>query len=280
MTQPADETDLSAAIQAVYHGPFDEFVGRRDALAQQLRAEKRRDDAAMVKALRKPTRMAWVLNRVVAEDPESLSRLNAAIADAQTAVDLRPAFEAVKEAVRAVAAAGARVAVRAEHPLEPNAIGAAIHAIISDAGAFAEFRAGRLVDIPAGGGLDLLITLRPSPLPPAAPLPAATPSRPEIEPPKEDPRAGLAAEARAELLRAEESLVAAREEAERASRSVRDTQARVDAAEHALRQATSELEARRKESELARRHADSSATKLDAAQRACDRARAHTAEFE
>ncbi len=281
MTTPADDTDLSAAILAVYHAPLDEFVGQRDALAKRLRAEKRRDDAALVKALRKPTRMAWVLNRVVAEDPESLSRLNAAIAEAQNAVDLRTAFEAVKAAVRGVAAAGARVAVRAEHPLEPNAIAAAVHAIISDAGAFAEFRAARLVDIPEGGGLDLLISLRPPPPSPApAPEPPAKPSPPEIEAPKEDHRIALAAAARADLRRAEELLAAAHERAQQASGSVRDAQARLDAAEQALRRAQSDVEARRQDAERARRHAESSATNLDAAQRAVDDARARTAEFE
>lgn len=273
-------SDLSAAILAVYQGPYDEFVSRRDALAKQLRAEKRRDDAVLVKALRKPTRMAWVLNRVDAEDPESLSRLNAAIAGAQNAVDLRTAFEALKDAVRAVAAAGARVAVRAEHPLEPNAIAGAIQAIISDAGALAEFRAGRLVDVPAGGGLDLLITLRLPPSPAGTSEPVATPSRPEIEPPKEDPRTALAAAARSELLRAEESLAAAREEAEQANGSVRDAQAKLEAAEQALLHAKSELEARRQDSERARRHAESRATSLEAAQRAFDSARGRAAEFE
>jgi type IV secretory pathway VirB10-like protein len=269
---------------AVYRGPFDEFVGRRDALAKQLRADKRRDDAALVKALRKPSRMAWVLNRVVAEDPESLSGLNAAIAEAQSAVDLRAAFEGVKAAVRAVAAAGARIAVRAEHPLEPNAIAAAINAVISDASAFAEFRSGRLVDIPEGGGLDLLITLRPppppAPAPAPAPEPATRPAPPEIEPPKEDPRSALAAAARAELRRAEELLAAAREDAEQASGSARAAQARLDAAEQALLDAKSEVEARRQDSERARQRAESSAASLVAAQRACDSARARTAAFE
>ena len=129
MTEPPPETDLPTAILAVYQAPFDEFVSRRDALAKQLRAEKRRDDAALVKALRKPSRMAWTLNGVVGEAPESIDRLGAAIAGAQTATDLRTALETVKEAVRAVAAVGARVAVRAGYPIEPNAIAAAVHAI-------------------------------------------------------------------------------------------------------------------------------------------------------
>src|SRR5262245_62268825 len=184
LTQPPTETDLATAILAVYQGPLEEFVSRRDALVKRMRAEKRSDDAALVRALRKPSRMAWVLNHVVGEDPESIDRLGAAIAGAQTAGDLRTALEKVKEAVRDVAAVGARVAVRAGHPIEPNAIATAVHAIIGDASAIAEFRAGRLVDVPEGGGLDLLIALAPNPSP-AGTSPPPKPPGQATEPPKE-----------------------------------------------------------------------------------------------
>jgi hypothetical protein len=46
-------------------------------------------------------------------------------------------LETVKAAVRDVAAAGARVAIRARHPIEANAIATAVHAVIGDASAFA-----------------------------------------------------------------------------------------------------------------------------------------------
>ena len=279
MTEPPPETDLPTAILAVYQAPFDEFVSRRDALAKQLRAEKRRDDAALVKALRKPSRMAWTLNGVVGEAPESIDRLGAAIAGAQTATDLRTALETVKEAVRAVAAVGARVAVRAGYPIEPNAIAAAVHAIIGDASAFAEFRAGRLVDVPEGGGLDMLIALSPSPSP-AATIPSPKPPPRAPEPPKDDPRVALAASARADLRRAEESLGAAREQLDQATASVRDTTTRLEAAEQAVVRAQEELEARRKEAERTRRHAESASADLEKAQQAFDRARARMTEFE
>jgi len=279
VTEPPPETDLPTAILAVYQAPFDEFVSRRDALAKQLRAEKRRDDAALVKALRKPSRMAWTLNGVVGEAPESIDRLGAAIAGAQTATDLRTALETVKEGVRAVAAVGARVAVRAGYPIEPNAIAAAVHAIIGDASAFAEFRAGRLVDVPEGGGLDMLIALSPSPSP-AATIPSPKPPPRAPEPPKDDPRVALAASARADLRRAEESLGAAREQLDQATASVRDTTTRLEAAEQAVVRAQEELEARRKEAERTRRHAESASADLEKAQQAFDRARARMTEFE
>jgi len=279
VTEPPPETDLPTAILAVYQAPFDEFVSRRDALAKQLRAEKRRDDATLVKALRKPSRMAWTLNGVVGEAPDSIDRLGAAIAGAQTATDLRTALETVKEAVRAVAAVGARVAVRAGYPIEPNAIAAAVHAIIGDASAFAEFRAGRLVDVPEGGGLDMLIALSPSPSP-AATIPSPKPPPRAPEPPKDDPRVALAASARADLRRAEESLGAAREQLDQATASVRDTTTRLEAAEQAVVRAQQELEARRKEAERTRRHAESASADLEKAQQAFDRARARMTEFE
>ncbi len=285
MTEPSAETDLPTAILAVYQAPFDEFVSRRDALVKQLRAEKRRDDATLVKALRKPSRMAWTLNGVVGENPESINRLGAAITGAQTAADLRTALETVKEAVRAVAAVGARVAVRAGYPIEPNAIGAAVHAIIGDASAFAEFRAGRLVDVPEGGGLDMLIALSPSASPaatipaPAATIPSPKPPPRATEPPKEDPRVALAASARADLRRAEESLGAAREQLEQATDSVRDTTTRLEAAEQAVVRAQAELDARRKDAERTRRHAESAAADLEKAQQSFDRARARMAEL-
>ena len=283
VTPPPAETDLATAILAVYQGPFEEFVSRRDALVKQMRAEKRPDDAALVKALRKPSRMAWVLNRIVGEDPESIDRLGAAIARAQTAADLRTALETVKEAVRAVAAVGARVAVRAGNPIEPNAIATAIHAIIGDASALAEFRAGRLVDVPEGGGLDLLIALSPNPSPagtPPSPKLSDRATEPPTEPPKENPRAALSASARAELHRAENSLGAAREQLEQATNSVRETKAKLDAAEQVVIRAQSEVEARRKDAERAQRNAGSAAADVEEARRAFDKARLRMAELE
>ena len=85
MTQPLDPNELETAILAVYRGPLEEFVTRRDALVKQLRAAKQREDADRVKALRKPSRTAWVLDNIVHEDPASIDQLAAAIDAGQTA---------------------------------------------------------------------------------------------------------------------------------------------------------------------------------------------------
>ena len=279
MTQPSIETDLATAILTVYQAPLEDFISRRDALAKQLRAEKRRDDAALVKALRKPSRLAWALDGVVHEDPGSIEHLAVAIGEAQIGADLRTALDRVKEAVRAVAGAGARVAVRGGHPIEPNALAAAVHAIIGDASAFAEFRAGRLVEVPEGGGLNLLFALTASPSSTkAASSPSAAP--PAIEPVKADPRVELAASARTELRRAEKLLAEMRGQSDHAMESLRDANARLDIAERALLHAQAELEARRDDVERMQRHAQSTAANLEEAQRVFDDARTRVAEFE
>jgi hypothetical protein len=54
-----------AAVDRLYGLPREEFVGERDALAKQLRADGHRDEATAVKALPKPTVAAWAVNQAV-----------------------------------------------------------------------------------------------------------------------------------------------------------------------------------------------------------------------
>src|SRR5262249_27986491 len=148
----------------------------------------------------------WMLDTLVHEDSASIEQLAAAIGAAQTGTDLRTALEAVKAAVRDVAAAGARVAIRAGHPIEANAIATAVYAAIGDASAFAEVRAGRLVDVPEGGGLDMLTAIQVI-APPTTASSSPPPTRePVMVAPRPEPAtqgAELARAARAELHRAE-----------------------------------------------------------------------------
>jgi hypothetical protein len=278
MTQPPDPSELETALLAVYRGPLEEFVSRRDALTKALRAAKRREDADRVKALRKPSRTAWVLDNVVHEDPLVLEQLAAAINAAQTVqsgADLRTVLETVRSAVRAVAAAGARVAMRAGHPIDANELATAVHAVIGDATAFRDLRAGRLVDVPDGGGLDILtaITIIPPTSPPIAP-PEPEPARAEPSAQQATERAELAIAARADLLRAEASLAEARDQSDRAEQSVRNAQAKLHTAEKALLHAQAEAQARRADVERARRDAETAAAHVRAAERAVADARA------
>jgi len=253
MTESQESSELEAAMLAVYRGPLEEFVSRRDALVKQLRAAKRREDADRVKAVRKPSRTAWVLDNIVHEDPLVLEQLSATISAAQTVqsgADMRAAMENVRSAIRDVAAAGARVAIRAGQPIDASTLVTAVHAVIGETSAFSDLRAGRLVDVPDGGGLDILSAITISVSSPAAvaassvapsPQPAAAPAarRPNVEPSAQEvARAAKEAEraiaARADLERAEASLADAREQLERARRDAEEAAARVRDAERAV----------------------------------------------
>jgi hypothetical protein len=98
------------AVDRLYGVPRDAFIGERDALARELRGAKRRDEAAAVKALPKPTVAAWAVNQAVRSQQRSARELweaGDALAAAQEAVlagkgsgaDLRTAGERERTAV-------------------------------------------------------------------------------------------------------------------------------------------------------------------------------------
>ena len=58
----------------LYGLPGAEFVAARDALARSLAKDKQRDEAAAVKALRRPTRSAEVLNELARSEPKAVKR--------------------------------------------------------------------------------------------------------------------------------------------------------------------------------------------------------------
>ena len=287
MTEPQETSELEAAMVAVYRGPLEEFVRRRDALVKELRAAKRREDADRVKALRKPSRTAWVLDSIVHDDPSVLEQLSAAISAAQTVhsgADLRTAMENVRAAIRDVAAAGARAAIRAGQPMDASALVTAMHAVIGETSAFSDLRAGRLVDVPDGGGLDILSAITISVAsPPAVAASSAAPSprptaTPVATPPNDGPsavevaRAAKEAErvaaALADLQRAEASLADAREESQRMDQLARGAREKLDAAERALVEAQAEVQARRADVEHAARNAETMAQKVRDAEQA------------
>ena len=82
-------TDLDTLVDELYALPLDRFVPERAVLVKQLRAEGRREDAAMVAALTKPSIVAWAVNQVVRALPDAATTLWAAgdaVLDAQSRV--------------------------------------------------------------------------------------------------------------------------------------------------------------------------------------------------
>ena len=208
--------DVDDAIRALYAGDHADFVKGRATLAKE-----HKERAAELKALRKPERRAWTLDRAASEDPDALARFVAAagaVADAQErGGDLRAATTALRDAVRALAA----------RTPDPGVATADLVAVVADPDALDALRAGRLVAIPEAGGFGPL---------PAGPAPA--------RPAGDDP-AGDAAERKAERAR-QAALAKARKAAEKevaAAEAALDKAARArEAAEQAEREAAERLD--------------------------------------
>jgi hypothetical protein len=75
-------SDLLADAKAeLYRADPDDFMPRRQQLVAQAREAGETDVAKQIGALRKPTRSAWVVNRLVRADPEVTARLAALSAE-------------------------------------------------------------------------------------------------------------------------------------------------------------------------------------------------------
>ena len=54
--------ELESAIDRLYQQPADAFTGARNALAAEWKAKGDKDASARIKALGKPTAVAWAVN--------------------------------------------------------------------------------------------------------------------------------------------------------------------------------------------------------------------------
>jgi len=78
---------LEDAKAELYEADPDGFTARRQELADGAREAGQPDVAKQIAALRKPTRSAWVVNRLVRSEPEVRTRLDALAADLRAAAD-------------------------------------------------------------------------------------------------------------------------------------------------------------------------------------------------
>jgi hypothetical protein len=208
-------------LDRLYELPPDEFVAARNHLASELRAEKRRDEAAAVAALRRPTAAAWALNQVARREPrlieDALSAGDAlrAATDAAVAGDaskLRRATAADRAATDAVADAAVAAGGRADARQQMAATLRA--AVLDDEVADALRRGVLTADHDASGfgfgaGPDLTVVRSPT----RAERAAATKAAPSAVPTKAAKPAGTATTTKAER---DAARLAAKEAEERA----------------------------------------------------------------
>jgi hypothetical protein len=261
----SDETEASgrAAIDALHAGPLADFIRSRDALAKALRANGDREAASAVKALRKPSRPAWALNRIVHQEPDRLAMLDAAVAgivDAHAGRgDVRAAMATLREAVRTFAGLAAAESPNDTGGLDVGVLSNAILAVLASPTSYDEFRNGRITEIPEAGGLDFLASL-----PVRAKLEvssAGTAARPRVDPAE-------AAAAREQAERAAAALASARTAADAAATALAESDTEVATAQENVRIADAVLKAAQQRREFARRTHESAAAELRTAEAA------------
>ena len=143
----AGDKDLEADVDALYAGAPEDFVKARGELAKRLTKEKRKDEAAEVKKLRKPTAAAAVVNQLSRDNAKEIDALVAAgekLRDPDTVSDQkklraavakeRKAVEALMDAAGSIGGSGATL----------DRVGETLRAVVSDPELAELVRAGRL----------------------------------------------------------------------------------------------------------------------------------------
>ena len=99
MTDDGDAA-LAAALDELGDAPLDRFVATRDRLARTLKADGHADAAKALRARRRPSVVAWSVNRVARERPDLVASLFTAADDVRAAVE-RGDGDALRAAMRA-----------------------------------------------------------------------------------------------------------------------------------------------------------------------------------
>ncbi|GGO24510.1 hypothetical protein GCM10010116_49310 [Microbispora rosea subsp. aerata] len=274
--------DVDEAAGRLYGVVPEEFTAAREALAKEAKAA---GDAALAKrinALRKPTVVAWAVNRTARERSDEIGRLldlGRRLREAWRAQDADALAEAGRERTPLIARLVRSVREEAEaagHPLAPTAdleIEQTLDAAVVDEDAAEQVRRGTLARPLSYSGFTPAPVVRPAPAPAARAKPA--------------PKAGREAESRAKRLEealAEAERVARETERARADREAERAEAereherraaKVEAltaklakAKEKLRSADHRLEVARREEADAERAARSARERVDEARAA------------
>ena len=194
-------------IDELYAVPGGEFVAARDAMARELVKAGKKEDAAAVRALRRPTQAAEILNAVVRSERPTVDRLVKAGRALRKALEKgdRAKVEAARDEISSATDAlleAARAAGGTDRVV--NDVTATLQAAAADATAADLLRAGRLARPLDPPGFDALAGLAfAAPKPPAKPT---GPSAAELRATKErERRERRLAAAREELRRAQEA---------------------------------------------------------------------------
>ena len=185
------------APEELYGLPLEEFTPARDALAKELKAAGRKEEAAEVKALRKPSLAAWALNRAARDQPDAVEALRSAGADLRQAQQealsgdagrLREASRALSDEIDRVATLAAdalRSAGRPATAAQQEKLASTLRTAAVDDGAGEALARGVLADELGATGFSLLGSASgdwPPPLRPRRATAGAPAARPRATP--------------------------------------------------------------------------------------------------
>ncbi len=232
--------DLDRQIDALYQRPASEFTAARNALARTLTGEAARG----VRALKKPSAVAWTVNQVYWKARpayDALMKKGHTLRAAQIA-----ALEGKKSDVRGAADAHRRALADAVARAETLARDAGVNPGVDHLARMLETLslagepaadAGRFVDVIGPSGFDVLTGVKAKAAPQAA---ARAKQRKAEEKAREDEKRKRAAEAR--LRAAEHAASRARAKADDARRALNRAEAELAEAERALSDAQAAAE--------------------------------------
>jgi hypothetical protein len=147
------DTDLLAdAVAELYSSDPDQFVERRGALAAAARAAGQAPVARQIAALRKPTRSAWVVNRLARAEPgvtSELTSLGDELRAAQESLDGAAITELTRQRRRLIETLARRAFEVAGQPQPPAAlrdeVTATLGAALADPEVAGQVAAGTLI---------------------------------------------------------------------------------------------------------------------------------------
>lgn len=279
--------DLLGVADELYALPLAEFTPARDARAKQLKGT---DLAAPVKALRKPSLAAWVVNLLVRRDADQVTQvldLGAALRDAAAGMqgeELR-ALTRQRRQLTAAVTTGARALASGEGVRVTEAVADQVEATLTaamlDARCAQAVRSGLLVTALSSTGVDEVDLTAAVATPDALGFTARPTERPRPElhvVPDPDADAKAVAAARDEVAQAAAALEEARRAATEAAAAVAELEARglqLQAEAEELRRKLAELESAHDDTE--EELADAEEARAEADAELAEAERAHTA---
>jgi hypothetical protein len=222
-------------LDELYSAPLDEFIARRTALAKQLKAEGRTDEAAEVGGARKPPVPVWTVNQLARRNKPAVEKLVDAGDTLRKALGkgdhdaFAVAQKAQTDALRNLRDAARSLLGKPTDPVLERVVSTFRTASVDD-----DLRdallAGRLTEEPEAGGFDALAGL--SFAPSGERKPVEKPRRDGAERVKQATKA--LQEAKAEARAREREARDAERAAEKARKAADEAAAAVEEAEEAL----------------------------------------------